>query len=123
MHELSVASSIAQSVMDFARKYNACEVLEVKLSIGEMSCLGADQLKFCYGAVCKETLLEGSTLEIEKTKAVVSCQHCQYKGAPKMWDEAYRFVQVPTLQCPECGRSAEVVEGKECTIKNIKYVE
>jgi hydrogenase nickel incorporation protein HypA/HybF len=122
MHELSVASSIANSVMEFFRKEEAREVLEVKLTIGEMSCLGAEQLKFCYQAVCKETPIEGSALEIEKTAAKVHCSHCSYEGAPKMWDKAYQFVQVPTLQCPQCGKSAEVLKGKECTIKNIKYV-
>jgi hydrogenase nickel incorporation protein HypA/HybF len=123
MHELSVASSIANSVVDFAREHNAQKVLKVKLAIGEMSCLGAEQLTFCYKAVCKGTMVEGCALEIEETKAVVSCPHCKYEGVPKMWDEAYRFVQIPTLQCPQCGKSAEVIKGKGCIIKNIKYVE
>jgi hydrogenase nickel incorporation protein HypA/HybF len=123
MHELSVASSIADSVMEFVRKQDVSEVLQVKLAIGEMSCLGAEQLKFCYKSVCKETLIEGSTLEIEQVKAEVHCPHCSYEGEPTMWNEVYQFVQVPTLQCPECGKSADVVEGKECTIRNIKYVE
>jgi hydrogenase nickel incorporation protein HypA/HybF len=123
MHELSVASSIANSVMDFARRHHPREVLEVKLAIGELSCLGAEQLKFCYKAVCKGTVIEGCSLEIEETKAEVHCPHCSYEGAPKMWDEAYQFVQVPTLQCPECGKGAEVIEGRACTIKNISYVE
>jgi hydrogenase nickel incorporation protein HypA/HybF len=122
MHELSVASSIAGSVMEFVRKHEVREVLQVKLAIGEMSCLGAEQLNFCYNSVCKETPIEGSVLEIEQTKAEVHCPHCSYEGAPVIWDEVYQFVQVPTLQCPECGKSADVTEGKECMIKNIKYV-
>jgi Zn finger protein HypA/HybF involved in hydrogenase expression len=26
------------------------------------------------------------------------------------------------LECPECGKAAEPVQGKECVIKTIKYV-
>jgi|AntRauTorcE11897_2_1112592.scaffolds.fasta_scaffold16299_2 hydrogenase nickel incorporation protein HypA/HybF len=123
MHELSVASSIANNVMDFARKHNAKKVLEVKLAIGELTSLATEQLTFCYEAVCRETLIEGSNLEIEKIQAEISCSHCSYKGAPKMWAGAFHSIEVPTLQCPECGKGADAVKGKECTIKNIKYVD
>lgn len=123
MHELSVASSIANNVMDFARKHNAKKVLEVKLAVGELTSLAIEQLTFCYEAVCKETLIEGSTLEIEQIDAEVSCSHCSYKGAPQKWAGAFHAIEVPTLQCPKCGKGAEAVKGKECTIKNIKYVD
>jgi len=86
MHELSVASSIANSVMDFARKHNAQKVVEVTLAIGELTSLATEQLSFCYHTVCKDTLIDGSSLSIEKTEAEVSCSHCSYNGAPKMWE-------------------------------------
>lgn len=121
MHELSVASSIADSVMDFAREHRAQKVLAVKLAIGELTTLAAEQLAFCYEVISRETLIEGSVLEIEEVKAEISCPHCSYFGAPKMWDQAFHFVRVPTLQCPECGRGTKIVKGKECTITNIKY--
>lgn len=121
MHELSVASAIVTSVIDFAKKHQAHEVIEVTLEIGELTSVAKEQLKFCYEAVSKETVLEGSKITIEEVKAEVLCSHCSYRGAPKMWDEVFHFVPVPVLACPQCGQDAEVMKGKECTIINIKY--
>jgi hydrogenase nickel incorporation protein HypA/HybF len=122
MHELSIASSIVESVLEFADTHQAKKVLAVRLAIGELTCVEAEQLRFCYTAVTKETAIEESELEIEQTPAVVRCPHCSYQGPPKYWDGALSAASIPTLQCPECGKTAEAIEGHECSIRNIKYV-
>jgi hydrogenase nickel incorporation protein HypA/HybF len=116
MHELSIAASIVESVLDFVQTHPARRVREVRVAIGELTCIEAEQLRFGYEAITKETAIEDSTLSVERSEASVSCPHCGYQGKPKYWD------QVATLQCPSCSQAAEAVTGHECAIKGIKYV-
>lgn len=122
MHELSIASSIVEGVLAFVELHEVTRVLTVRLAVGELTCVEAEQLRFCYTAVAKETAIEASALEIDRVEAVVSCRHCSYHGAPKYWEDALSGGSVPTLQCPECGKAAEATRGHECSIKAISYV-
>jgi len=121
MHEFSIATSIADGVLDFAAR-QAGQVLSVRVVIGELTHVEAEQLSFCYEAITKGTAIEGSTLEIEKLEAIVKCGHCTYQGRPKYWDEALAFAAVVTLQCPRCGKAVEAIEGHECAIKTVKLI-
>ena len=35
---------------------------------------------------------------------------CSYRGRPKFWEDALSDVLVATLQCPTCGKAAELCE-------------
>ena len=120
MHEFSIACSIVDNVLAFCRAQSPAQVLTVRVAIGELACVEADQLSFCYQSITKNTEIENSELEIEHVNAEVSCPHCGYHGPPKYWDEALSFAAVPTLQCPKCSRQVEAREGEECTIKTIR---
>jgi hydrogenase nickel incorporation protein HypA/HybF len=122
MHELSIASSIVESVLEFAGTPPVKKVVKVLLQIGELTCVEAEQLRFSYTVITKETPLEASSLEIEHMGALVACSHCGYEGRPKYWDDALADRRIATLQCPECGQAAEATQGHECTIKTIRYV-
>jgi hydrogenase nickel incorporation protein HypA/HybF len=122
MHELSIASSVVESVLEFAAKNQINKVLEVKLVIGELMAVQWEQLRFCYAAITRETAMENSSLEIEQVEATVKCSYCLFRGRPKYWEEAWSFGPIATLECPECGKATEAVQGKECAIKTIKYV-
>jgi len=123
MHELSIASTLVESVLEFVNSPPPKKVLKVMLQIGEMTCVEPDQLHFCYTAVTKDTAIEDSTLEIERVPAQVACPHCGYKGAPKYWEDALAASPVATLECPSCGKAAETTHGHDCTIRTIRYVE
>jgi hydrogenase nickel incorporation protein HypA/HybF len=123
MHELSIASTLVESVLEFAHSPPPKKVLKVLLQIGEFTCVEPDQLRFCYSAVTKETAIEDSTLEIELVPAEVACPHCGYAGPPKYWEDALAAAPVATLQCPTCGKAVETTHGHDCTIRTIRYVE
>jgi len=123
MHELSIASSIVESVLTFAEGPPPRKIVKVLLQIGELTCVEPEQLAFCYTAITRETALEGSTLEIEPVKAEVVCRHCGYEGRPRYWDDALADTCIATLQCPRCDKATEAVGGHECTIRTIRYVE
>ena len=121
MHELSIAASIVESVLEFARNNHVNNILKVRLAIGELTCVQAEQLKFCYESVARQTAIGDSTLEIEEVPARVKCAHCGYQGPPKYWMESLSDAPIPTLECPECGRAADADQGHECAIKTIQY--
>ena len=122
MHEFSIATSIVESVLEFAAKQQFAELLSVRLTIGELANIDAEQLSFCYEAITKGTPIEGSTLEIEKSEARVQCAACSYQGRPKYWDDALYFTAVPTLQCPDCGKGVDIIEGQDCAIKTVRFM-
>jgi hydrogenase nickel incorporation protein HypA/HybF len=121
VHEFSIAASIVESVLAFAAAQEAAKVLCVRITLGELTHIEAEQLSFCYESITKETPLDGSTLEIETAAARVRCLSCSYAGPPKYWDGALGFAAVPTLQCPDCGKTTEILEGEECAIKTVKF--
>jgi hydrogenase nickel incorporation protein HypA/HybF len=123
MHELSIASTLVESVLEFAHSPPPKKIVKVLLQIGEFTCVEPEQLSFCYSAVIQETALAGSTLEIERVPAEVACPHCGYAGPPKYWNDALAAAPVATLQCPACGKAAETTHGHDCTIRTIRYVE
>jgi hydrogenase nickel incorporation protein HypA/HybF len=120
VHELSMTTQIVETVLAEAKKHGAKKVIEVKLVIGKMTFLGTDQIGFSYKILTEDTILKGSKLTIEEKEGTIECPSCGYKGTVPIKDDPAYHIPVPTLQCPECGRSAKIVEGKECTIKSIK---
>lgn len=122
MHELSIASAVVEKILEFAEQKRASKVLEVRLAVGELSCIESVQLRFCISAITKETPMEDSAVEIEQVDAEVTCPHCSYRGRPKYWEDALSSGPVPTLECPECGKAAQASAGRDCAIKSIKYV-
>lgn len=121
MHELSIVSVLAEKILGFLDEQKASKVLVVRVAVGELTLLEAEQMRFCYTAVSEGTPLQGSCLEIETVQAAVECAICRYQGRPKYWDDALAFAAVPTLECPGCGAAAEAVRGHECEIKSVQF--
>ncbi len=115
MHELSIASAIVDNVLELLGTHEGGQVIEVRLQVGELTCVETEQLKFCFEAITKDTTMEKSLLHIERVEAQVACPHCAYRGKPTYWEG------VATLQCPACGKAAEATEGHECLIRTIRY--
>jgi hydrogenase nickel incorporation protein HypA/HybF len=120
MHEFSIATDVAAAVAEFAEEHPDEKVSRVHLQIGELTCVGAEQLAFCYNAIIAESPLAGSELKVEITRAHVECRHCKYEGKPHYWDSGLAAL-TPTLQCPKCGQAAEAIAGHECAIRSIQF--
>ncbi len=121
MHELSVMTQIVDSVLAEAKKRNATRVEAVDLQIGEYTMLGEDQLKFAYEVLSKENpILKDSDLVIKHVKGRIKCS-CGFEGDVKPSPDSPHKI-VPILECPHCGGIAEIIEGRECVIRNIRMV-
>lgn len=122
MHEFSITSQIVQNVLAEAEKRGAKKVTEVNLTIGKLTFLGLEQVRFAYEVLTKGTIAEGSRLVIEEQEGFVKCSNCGYQGGFKYEDDPMYHVPVPTLKCPKCGSTVSIASGKECTIRNIKML-
>ena len=122
MHEFSMTARIVNYTLEEAKKHKAKRVHEVHLQIGKLTFLGLEQVKFSYNMLVKNTIMEGSKLHIEEKDGVVKCSNCGYEGNLKYEDDPVYHVPSPTLDCPKCEGSVNIVGGKECTIKSMKLV-
>jgi len=108
MHELSIVHSIVETATESARNANAYRVLKVHLRLGALSGIVKDSLQFCYGFSTRDTLLEGSSLEIEDLPVVIFCPTC---------DEVRQLPDIQRFRCPVCDTpSGDVRQGKELEI-------
>ena len=113
MHEMSLAEGMLQLVEDGARRHDARAVKAVWLEIGALAQVEIDALRFCYDAVTRGTLAEGSRLEIVERPGRAWCLPCG--------------TQVPMLRrghaCPQCGsHQLQVVQGEEMRVTEIEVV-
>jgi hydrogenase nickel incorporation protein HypA/HybF len=122
MHELSIASAVVDSVLEFVAERSIKRVIAVRLAVGELSHVEEEQLRFCYMAITQDTPIRDSALEVERVPASVRCHHCDYSGPLKYWEDALSAAPIPTLQCPNCGGAVEPLEGSDCVIKSIRFI-
>jgi hydrogenase nickel incorporation protein HypA/HybF len=117
-----MTSQIVRSVLEEAEKNKSKKVIEVHLTIGKLTFLGLEQMRFAYEALTKDTIMEGSKLIIEEQEGLVKCNHCSYEGGFNYVDDPLYHIVVPTLKCPKCGNVVNIIAGKECLIKSIKLL-
>ena len=111
MHELAVANSIVNTVLEEAAKQNLGPVTAIGLRIGALSDIVPEALEFGFTAITAGTPLEGAKLEIENVPVKGECGDC------KKVFEVQGFVFV----CPGCDSSnIKVAAGQEL---DIAYIE
>ncbi len=112
MHELSIAMSLIDGVLEETRVRDLAKVEIVHLRIGVLAGVDVDALTTSYGFATQGTALEGSHLEIERVPLVVYCPSCATE----------RPAQSPSqLNCCICFAPAErIVQGRELYIVAIE---
>ncbi len=121
MHEYSVMTQIMDSILAEAGKRKATKVEEVDIEVGEFTLLGIEQLRFAYELMSKDTITEGSRLNISELKGKVRCTACGFEGSVSVAEDSPHRL-APVLTCPKCGGIAQITEGRECLIRNIRMV-
>lgn len=122
MHEGSITTQIVESVLQEVKKRNAKKVTEVHLVIGKLTFLNPEQVRFWYEILTKDTIMKDSKLMIEESEGTVKCPNCGYEGDFKYVDDPALHIPTPTLNCPKCEGTVEIVGGKDCLIKNVKML-
>lgn len=107
MHELSLCSSIADTVNAHA---DGRAVRAVNLRIGHLRQVVPETLQFCWSMQSADSPLADTELVIEHVPAVVSCRACA----------ATTTLEHPIPVCGTCGSGdVEMLSGEEFLIASI----
>ncbi len=119
MHELSMANSMVEAILDTAKKNDAIQVTEAVLEVGELTMLNPEQLRFMIDVLSENTLLENAEIIINMIPIEIECENCNFKGLSKTDENMDHLMAAAT--CPECNNTrVKVIQGRECNIKTIK---
>lgn len=115
MHELSLVSSIVDTVTDSLALYPGARVKEVRLRVGALSSVIEESLQFCYGIATEDTPLAGSALVVHILPVIVHCEPC---------GQDMELEGVQSFRCPKCNEpSYDLRQGKELEIESIEIEE
>jgi len=110
MHELSVAQSMMELVLEKAALNRAERVKRIDVTVGNLSGVVADSLLFCFDAIKAGTIAGGAELAIEEVSATAHCPACgaDFTVGP------YEFF------CGKCGGPITPVGGDELFVRSIE---
>ncbi len=112
MHELSIALSMIEQVIEESEARGGLEVEAVHLKLGVFSGVDKNALLFAYELACEGTALEGSRLEITTVPLLIYCPQCKQQRTPP---------SVYELCCPECLVPAQdIVTGREIEVESLE---
>ena len=104
MHELSIASSILDSVKAEAERRPGTRILKVGVRVGELAGVDPEALSFCFESIVQGTALAPLSLEIEHRPHQNRCPHCA---------RVFQVVDY-VVACPACGTSdTDMISGDE----------
>ena len=73
MHEMGIVTELINVCSERA---NGAKVHRVVLTIGKLSCVLPDAVRFCFELASEGTALEGATLEIREKNGLARCRNC-----------------------------------------------
>jgi hydrogenase nickel incorporation protein HypA/HybF len=112
MHELSIAISMIDQIVEESESRGGLAVEAVHLKLGIFSGVDKEALLFAYELACEGSPLQGSRLVIETIPLVIFCDACQKDRTPS---------SVYELSCPECGTPGQrIVTGREIEVASLE---
>ncbi len=111
MHEMSIAQSALDIILQESQNHKVNRVISVALKVGELSAVETESLRFCFELLTKGTLAEGARLDIERVEVTCRCQDCGSNFT----------VQDLMFSCPSCkSNRVEMLSGRELSIESFE---
>jgi len=111
VHELSIAQSLLEIIVDESSRHGLERINKVRLQIGEFAAVVPESLTFCFELVSRDTVAAGALIEIETVGVTARCDRCDFSFDVK--DQVFL--------CPRCGGPAlELLSGRELTVVSIE---
>jgi hydrogenase nickel incorporation protein HypA/HybF len=108
MHELSIAVSMVDRIIEESESRGGLQVEVVHLKLGVLSGVDRDALAFSYEIACESTLLAGSRLVIETVPLLIYCDQCRSEQTPE---------SIQQIDCPLCHAPSEtILRGRELEV-------
>jgi len=115
MHELSIVSSVVESVTESLAAYPGAQVKEVRLRVGALASVVVESLEFCWGIATDGTALAESKLVVNVVPVVARCARCA---------EDVELASLQSFRCPRCGEPVtDLRQGRELEIESIEIEE
>jgi hydrogenase nickel incorporation protein HypA/HybF len=115
MHELSIVSSIVDTVTESIVAFPGARVLEVRLRVGALASVVVESLEFCWGIATEGTPLAGARLAVKTLPVVIHCGPC---------GRDVELAGVQSFRCPQCGElGIDLRQGRELEIDSIEIDE
>jgi hydrogenase nickel incorporation protein HypA/HybF len=112
MHELSIVTSIVETVTESLAAYPGARVKEVRLRVGALASVVPESLEFCYGIAAEGTVLQDSRLVVNVLPVVMHCVPC---------GKDVELEGVQSFRCPRCGEPCfDLRQGRELEIDSIE---
>jgi len=115
MHEISIVTSIVDTVTESVAAYPGAQVKEVRLRVGALASVVEDSLQFCWELTTEGTPLAGSKLVVNTLPVVMHCEACA---------QEVELAGVQSFRCPRCGEPcSDLRQGRELEIDSIEIDE
>ena len=110
MHEMSIAMSLINQVLEVASRNNAQRVDEVMLEVGFLRQVVPEAMHMAWEAVTEDTPARGSVLTITEVPPEAKCRKCGTRFVPG----------IDTFLCPGCGQAdVEITAGNDIVLKSM----
>ena len=111
MHELTITQSMLDLALEQAKQNNATRIQKVSVTIGAMSGVVDECVRFYFALLSEGSIAEGAELAISSIPATARCRRC-----------GTRFeIHGMDWICPMCGKAQiEIVGGKELYLESIE---
>jgi len=111
MHEVSIMEEAVRMAVETAKAAQASRVVKLHLRVGTLSAVVPEAMQFAFDVVCRDTIAEGATLEMETVAAACWCPECRAEF------ECAEFIS----ECPRCHNlSGELRRGRELEIASVE---
>lgn len=110
MHEMSLAVSLLERVLDEARRAGLVKVTRVDIEIGELQGVEPDLLQEAFRAASEDGPAAGAELKAELVRARARCHACGCEFSPSF----------TYYVCPQCQQAdAEILSGRDLLLKSL----
>ena len=104
VHELSIAQSILDTVLEQADKHGAVRVLRIHLRIGQLTAVVQEALDMAFEVLTRDTIAAHARITVERVPWRVRCSRCEHEYS----------VQNDLPTCSRCGHlGGETLGGRE----------
>jgi hydrogenase nickel incorporation protein HypA/HybF len=102
MHELAIVEALIDQVgQELDRAGQPGRVLRVELSIGRLSGVLGESVRFAFGLLTPGTRVEGAELVIREPKAVCNCRACPRCASTDIIIEGGRDLLLQSIEIEE----------------------
>ena len=109
MHELAITQGIVETI---AERCAGARVTRVLLSIGKLSGVVPDAVRFCFDLVAEDTPVAGARLDIEEPEGRARCRSCGHEHG----------VRDLVLLCPCGSADLDVLCGENLSIRSVEVI-